>query len=334
MLSDKRVILVAWIVGALVPWCLAQDVPKEPEKSEEPQESVFGGPQFEESEILVVELAHTWCSQVRTGLSQLKLPLRASCAGDTRVILQAPAEVLKHVREEVIPKIDVPDTMRASGEVAYIPLGHHPTEALLDLLHTAAPSKRARIAVDETNRLLVVHATDEEITAIRKVIQHVDRPAHSLTAYFFFIRAEVGVDFDPEYADLPEILLPVAKVLRENAFGVPTLLGSVILTVNEGQRFEQETVLQDTDTEWVGDQLRFLVRGMGRLNVEEELVQLQVEALVQGKYRTEEEIGGETKFDVSTTVAAKLGDFVVLGAGPATTAKGNAIAVAVRVVQN
>ena len=331
MLMEKRIILAALILGTLAPWCLAQNVPEEPEK---PRESIFARSHFDESEVLVIELAHASCVSVRNALNELSLPLQAACAADSTVILQAPPEVLERVRKEVIPRIDVPDAMPTSRTTAYIQLGHHPTGDLMGLLRTAAPGRHTRVAIDEVNRLLVVHGTEEDISAIREVIRHVDRPAHSLTVFFYFIRADVGVDFDPEYSDLPKGLLPVARSLRENGFGVPTLLGSVILTVNEGQPFEQDSILQTTAPEGIGDQLRFLVSGIARLNVEEELVQLKVEALVEGKYVNDEAVGGETEFEVSTTVGAKLDTFVVLGAGPATTAKGNAVAVAVRVTRN
>ena len=63
-------------------------------------------------------------------------------------------------------------------------------------------------------------------------------------------------------------------------------------------------------------------------------VQMEVEANVRGNYQIPPAVEGRTLFELNTTLAVKLGDYVVLAAAPASSASGSAIAIVVSVTAN
>ena len=324
-MSIRKTLVCAVILGSFAPLVFAQ------KPTEQPAER---GARFENTETAVVPLSHGWCGEISKALRELGLPVRSSCGSATMLILHGPAEQVEKVRDQLIPLMDRPDVSRESEANAFIQLAHQPTEDLLALLHTAAPGRTTRIALDELSRMLVVHASEAEIDAIRQLVEQVDKPTESLIVYAYFIRAGIESDADPEDNELPRTLAPVAKTLAESGFGEMTLMAPVMVTVDEGRVFQQESVLKTQGKDGVGDDLRFLVEGIAHLDSENGIVQLEVKAAAQGKYTNSDLSGGGTEFEVSTTVVAKVGAYVILAAAPASTADGDAIAVAVRITRD
>ncbi len=111
-------------------------------------------------------------------------------------------------------------------------------------------------------------------------------------------------------------------------------MSPVIISVEEGRAFEQQSLLRTDDGQGVADELRFQVQGRARLNGGSRIVQLEVEANVYGEYQTAPTVEHDTHFELRTTMAVKLGDYVVLAAAPASSASGSAIAVVVSVTAN
>ena len=78
------------------------------------------------------------------------------------------------------------------------------------------------------------------------------------------------------------------------------------------------------------DDLEFSVEGTARLSVGGDDAWLTVRGRVSGKYIRKQGADGETYFELDTTVATKLGNYVILAAAPSSTASGDAVALVVR----
>ena len=324
-MTIRKTFALAAILGGIAPLGFAQ------EPTDQPAEQRT---RFDNADTAVVPLSHGWCSELSKALRELGLPLRSSCGSATMLILHGPAEHVAEVRDQLIPLMDRPDVSRESEANAFIQLAHQPTEDLLDLLHTAAPGRYTRIALDELSRMLVVHASEPELDAIRRLVEQIDKPTRSMNVQAYFIRAGIEGEAKPENDELPRTLAPVAETLAESGFGEVSLMAPVVVMVDEGRLFRQESVLKTQGNDGVGDDLRFLVEGIAHLDSENGIVQLEVKAAAQGKYTNSDLSGGGTEFEVSTTVVAKVGAYVILAAAPASTADGDAIAVAVRVTHD
>ncbi len=121
----------------------------------------------------------------------------------------------------------------------------------------------------------------------------------------------------------------VEPVMHENGFGDLALLATIMITVDESRQFRQESTLRAVHGDDV-DELKFAVRGDVHLDAGGNVAQLDMRADVIGEYSNEEHMG-ETAFEVNTALAAKLGGYAILAAGPSSTANGNAIALVLRV---
>ena len=108
-------------------------------------------------------------------------------------------------------------------------------------------------------------------------------------------------------------------------------MAPVIISVEEGRPFEQQSLLRTSDGKGAADELRFHVQGRARLNGDSRIVQLEVQANVYGEYQTAPTVEHDAHFELHTTMAVKLGDYVVLAAAPSSSASGSAIAVVVSV---
>lgn len=282
----------------------------------------------------VVALTHLDAHALARTLGKLHLPVRVSPTDNNRILLYGSSARVNDVIE-LIGELDVPEASEeGAADIHFIPLGQYPPGELLALIETVATSYSTRVAMDEVNGMLVVQGGEREIARIRRLVEAVDKPSQSVTIYFYFIRASIGSDFDPEDHDLPKALAPVARTIIENGFGDPSLLATVIVTVDEGRRFEQKARLQGTTDNKVTEVLEFSVSGAARLQPNRDLVQIELSVVVEGGYSEGEETflsAGETVFSMKTAVATKLGGYVVLAAGPGSTATGNAIVLVIQV---
>ncbi len=281
----------------------------------------------------VISLTHANAHAVGEALEALELNVAVGVASDTMLILRGNEQVIRHFQAELIPQLDVPDGMGDELNTAFIPLGRVPGQGFIDLLRAAAPGRRTRIALDKTSRLLVVHATEGELKAIRRVVDAVSKPPASLTLSFYFIRGRIGAD-EGKQAALPKSLDAVGRTLLANGFSDLSLMSPVIISVEEGRAFEQQSLLRTDDGQGAADELYFHVQGRARLDGDGKIVQMEVEANVQGEYQTDYTDEHDAHFELHTTMVAKLGDYVVLAAAPSSSASGSAIAVVVTVTAN
>ena len=166
--------------------CLAQD--GLPERSEQ------AAPVQYQPYTAVVSLAHANAHEVGEAIELLQVIRTVAVASDTMLILRGSEPSIRYVQTGLLQQLDVPDGMSDEVNTAFIPLDRVPGQGFIDLLHAAAPGRRTRIALDETSRLLVVHATEGELEAIRRVVDKANKPPASLTLSFYFIRGRIGAE--------------------------------------------------------------------------------------------------------------------------------------------
>lgn len=282
-----------------------------------------------------LRLSHSESNAVVAAIKTLELPVLVAAAGPNMIVLRgSPADVQK-AAQMVTTYLDLPGTTGVSEQsTAFISVGIENTADLVDLVHAVVHTPWARVALDEVNRMLVVRASEEDIAAVRRLIEEIDRPRESLTAHFYFIRATIGGKSATGEVNLPPALQPVAKTLTDNGFGNPSLMAPITVVAHGSREFDSDSTLRldgDLDAE---NQLNFSVRGVARLEPDGETVQLTVDAGMYGQYGDEDEGGPyDTNFSVDTTIAMKLDSYVILAASPSSTAGGNAVALVVRVTK-
>jgi hypothetical protein len=282
----------------------------------------------------LVELAHANAHAVKVALKELGLRTAAASTDDNRLLLHGTQDAIDKATA-LIEQLDVPGAGGSKSVTELIQLDHYPHDDLVHLLQAVVPRGRAEFAVDRLNRLLVARAGESDLSTIRRLVETLDRQPQSLTVHLFFIRGTIGGATDAPAEGFPAGLKPVAETLTRNGFGAPSLVAPMIVATDEGESFESQSRFQTTDADGAAaDRLDFFVRGHARLQSATGVVQLRIEAAMQGDYTTGHGAAAVANFEVDTTIAAKLGSFVILAASPSSTAQGDAIALAVRVTQD
>ncbi len=286
----------------------------------------------------VIELAHLDAYEAAHAIGELPLPVSAVGMGETKLVLSGTSKDIQRVLEDLITPLDVPTAGGSSKMITeFLPLAGIRTDDLMSALRTVTTGTPTRLAIDEINRMLVVRGTSDAIAEIKGLLAQLEKPVKSLTLHFSFIRTSIGKRDTTDLAPLPNALKPVAKTLEENGFANPSLMAPVVVVANEGQRFESESALRTVyDEQALEENLVFTVTGGARLQEDRNLVHLNVDAKIQGEYLDESEgiANGEAHFHAATTIAAKLGSYVILAAAPGSTARGDTIALVVRVTAN
>jgi hypothetical protein len=184
--------------------------------------------------------------------------------------------------------------------------------------------------------MLVATAGAPAMEAVRQLVEKLDRPPESLTVHLFFLRSRIGKATDTSGKELPAAgLRQVVVALAQNGFADPKLVAPVVVTTDEDQWFESSSRHQPCGECPVTEDLSFYVRGRARLQSAEDIVQVNINAVMKGKYQDSGTLAaGDVNFEVNTTIATELGNYVILAAAPSSTAQGDAIALAVKVTRD
>ncbi len=302
--------------------CFAQEPSKPPAQ---PSNRADAG----DRTLKVVTLKHADANSVVSTLKQLDVPLSASATGPQTVVLRgSPAEVQK-VIDTLIAAIDVPGVVGGSARSPeVIPVRHYPIKEVGGLVRSVA--QRASLAIDETRHTIVVDGTEEERRAIREVLKQIDWPTRSAKVHLYFLRGAIGGASSEKEMQLPADLLPVGKTLAQNGFGRLSLIAPIVIGVEEGQRFESKGRLHLDGDAAAADDLTFNVEGVVRLASGADDAWLTLRGRMLGKYSRNKDAEEETVFELDTSVATKLGNYVILAAAPSSTASGDAVALVVR----
>ncbi len=278
----------------------------------------------------VIDLARANPRWFCHALGQMKLGVRCQEISNQRLVLGGSRKDVTRVMEDLLPKLDV--ARATSLQARSIRLSKYPPRKIEVLLRNLATSELARIAVDESNRTLIVQGNDEDFALVQQLVEWVDRPTEALTLHFYFIRAAVGGGAGGATGSLPENLQPILGTMAANGFGAMNLLATIMIRADEGSHFQQSSTLRSEGGD-EAEELGFSVGGEARLDANGSAVQLEVEAAVFGEGFTAEN-QRNTQFEVETSVALNLNGYAILAAGPGSTADGNALAIVVRVTKN
>ncbi len=281
--------------------------------------------------VQAINLTHAAVEDVAEAIRVLNLPVRVAPASENRLLVRgAPADV-KVVLEQVVGKVDTPASATTRSTVEYIPLSHASTETIVPLLEAVAPGPFGRhFALDPASNLLVVNAPADTVATIRKLVQTVDKPAESLHMHFLFLRAKIGTSA-AEPTDVPKELVPAVKALQQSGFSNVTLVAPVGIHARDGARFESQSTLNVSGKEGQTGDLRFELEGTPHLAPDGTTVQLNLHAVVSGRYAAPPAEQKHTWFELKSSIAAKLDSYVILAAAPSSTTEGDAIVLAVRV---
>ncbi|MHC5109312.1 MAG: secretin N-terminal domain-containing protein [Planctomycetota bacterium] len=277
-----------------------------------------------------IELQHVHPRSVVASISALGLPLAADQVSDTHVVLRGRDKDIESFTKEILPQLDRPGDNVIVPEPLFIRLSQLDARVLVDMIMNIRQSDRTRAAIDKKSGTVVVRGTKRDLAMVRQLVEEIDRPAASLTAHFYFIRGTIGASGDEGAASLPAKLAGVAKAMKENGFGNLNLLSIMIVSVNEGKVFEQQSHHHLADGEHIRESLDLTIEGRAGLDTANGIAHLDIAAAIRGDYSTLED-GGETAFEVDTSIAAKLGGYAILAAGPGASVGGNALAVVVHV---
>lgn len=326
MIPVNRIVFAAamgLLPHLLVRACFAQEPPK-PAATPPTNRAEAGGPTLK-----VVTLKHADAHSVDATLKQLDVPLSSSVTGPQTIVLRGDPPEIQKVIDTLIAAVDVPGvTGKSARSPEVIPVRHYPIKEVGGLVRSVA--QRASLAIDETRHTIVVDGTEEERRAIREVLKQIDWPTRSAKVHFFFLRAGIGGTASEKETPLPPDLQPIAKTLVHNGFARLSLIAPIVIGVEEGQRFESKTRLHLGEEAAGHDDLQFSVEGVVRLASGADDAWLTLRGRMVGKYSRIKDAEAETVFELETSVATKLGNYVILAAAPSSTASGDAVALVVR----
>jgi Bacterial type II/III secretion system short domain len=228
---------------------------------------------------------------------------------------------------KLAPLIAELDTTAAgeSWKSAIIEVRHRGVEEVADLVRTAAEGiSPLRVSAAPSDQMLLVTGSPEGVAAAEELVSRIDKPVPSVAMSFFFVRGTVGgAEVSPVSKDLPAGLRDVAKALGESGVGGVSLLAPLSTRSSEGAEFRAGGYLDAPD----GRGLQFSVEGMvHRSDRTDETCRLTLRGRVSQTAK-----GKRTIFDIETTLAVKLGDYVVLASAPGKSEHGDILALIVRV---
>ena len=280
----------------------------------------------------VVALKHADAHSVVSALNQLGVPMSASAAGPQTVVLGGHPTDVQKVIDTVISAIDVPSVAGGSARSAeIIPVRHYPIKEIGGLAWNVAP--KAKLGIDEVRRTIVVNGTEDEKRAVRELLKQIDWPTRSAKVHLYFLRGAIGGATSEKELQLPADLLPIGKTLAQNGFSRLSLIAPIVIGVEEGQRFVSKGRIQ-LDGDAAADDLTFNVEGVVRLAAGGDDASLTLRGRMDGEYSRNKDkdtrTDAKTIFELDTSVATKLGNYVILAAAPSSTASGDAVALVVR----
>jgi len=320
----NRYVFLAWVIASvLLPAAIAQE---QPERRLPPLP--------EDWATRVVNLAHLDAYEAAGAIEKLRLSATAAAMSETTLVLRGTPDALKMIVDDMLTALDMPkDAGSSRMETVLLPLGNIRTETLMPALSTVTRGTSTRVAIDEATRVLVIRGTSDAIAEMKTLVEQLDKPSQPLTLQFFFIRANVKDIEEDEATPLPSALASVGKVLKDNGLRNPSLITPIIVVAEQGQEFKSDSLLRAVyDEGTLEESLSFEVSGRAGLQSKDNRVHVDVRARIRGNYV---DVGGgvaagDTHFDASTMIAAKLGSYTVLAAAPSSTALGDTIALVIR----
>ncbi len=232
-----------------------------------------------------------------------------------------------------------PVSAKYAAEAVVLSLDHRKAMDIASLLNPIFSG--ARIVADDGSQQLLVTANAAQIAEIIRMVQSLDRleraeprglSVKTLSVAVDFIRATVGAKGAGE---LPENLQGVNAALRKNGLGDAKVFGHLMVRTQEDEQFESNGVVRSGKDD---SNLSFL-RIRGNAEMIDGRVQLQITSLLNVPItQTSRDREGKTRttisyeeFGLTTTTTVPLGDYLVLGAMPASTEDSDTILMVIHI---
>ena len=232
-----------------------------------------------------------------------------------------------------------PVSAKYAAEATVIALDYREAMEIAELLNPIFSA--ARIVADYGSQQLLVTANAAQIAEIARMVQSLDRPeraeprglpAKTLSVTVDFIQATVGAKGT---GDLPENLQGVGAALRKNGLGDAKIYGHLMVRTQEDQEFESNGVVRSSRE---GVPVSF-VRARGTAKLVDGRAELQITSILGVPFpQTRADKAGKPytkyayeEFGLTTTTTVPLGDYLVLGAMPASTGESDTILMVIQI---
>ncbi|MCH8853088.1 MAG: hypothetical protein IID41_10610 [Planctomycetes bacterium] len=264
----------------------------------------------------------------------------AAVEGNNTLIIRDTPERLEQLADLFAQMAEYePVSAKYAAEAVVLSLDHRKAMDIARLLNPIFSG--ARIVADDGSQQLLVTANAAQIAEIIRMVQSLDRPERAeprglsvktLSVTVDFIRATVGAKGAGE---LPENLQGVNAALRKNGLGDAKVYGHLMVRTQEDEEFESNGVVRFGED----DSALSVLRIQGNAEMIDGQVQLRIESSLRVPFtRTRQDREGKTRtttsyeeFSVTTTTTVPLGDYLVLGAMPASTEDSDTILMVIHI---
>jgi hypothetical protein len=218
--------------------------------------------------------------------------------------------------DQVVNLLDDMDKMAPVESVEHVELIRVRNRDLNELIGQLLQCVRdCRIAGDNATGQLLVKGPANEIELVRRLVGELDQPCRAVQLTFDFLRVSYEPGSEEAQGErVPDRLAGVQEALLRSGATQVAYLGGTVVQSTEGVGFGSEG-----DQSAEGPMFDYKING--RLNFIEgdDVVRLQIEAEVRRALRGEERnrLRWENRFDVTSTLNARIGEAVVLATAPA-----------------
>lgn len=294
-----------------------------------------------ETVLRVIALQHVLADRVVGALQEIGYGSAAAApSGNALVVRGSPQDVA--AIEELVRSMDVPgEKKQPSAEIVkkMISLSHARARELAELLSQVSV-RALQCGVDVRTNSLVVVGTAEDVESAAQLARELDRPASAmgdrgagghgaLKLEFIFLRGSLkSAKGDGGGDKLPESLQGVAEALADNGFYDLQMMAPIHLVADPAARFEQRTRI---GLENEPGELVVSVRGAANYGLEG-TVDVSIDTEVTGSFGRADRPAVSTSmvFKLQTTLATRLGDYLVVAAAPASNPWSDGLVLVVR----
>lgn len=245
-------------------------------------------------------------------------------SNNTLIIRNTP-ETLDEIAQMLDQMSEIAPQVSAYARAQVYTVQHHNVDQIADMLSEVF--RHCKIIPDSDSGKLLVSGSAAEVERIYMLMMELDEPGprtrhrtipRTLSITVDFIQATVGGDS----GYLPENLQMVGEALLKNGLGDAEIYGHLMVRTQENEEFESNGVVRSDED----DSAVSFLRIRGNAEVIDGQVQLHIESNLQvpiTQTRRDREGNAHTTtsyedFGLSTTTTVPLGDYLVLGAMPAS----------------
>jgi hypothetical protein len=298
----KRFYVIALALLMYAPNLVAQETTERSTERRRPTEN----PVFE-----VVPLSNLELDEAAALIKQLEPRVRVSRSESIHaVVLRGDRKSLEDV-VGLLNRLEGMASDQGAQRLEILTLHNRNIDEIMDQLLTTVED--SVIAGDEATGKIIVRGPEREIDLVKRLLDELDLPQRTVKLTFYFLLASQHDDEESTSQHLPPKLSGVWEALRRSGAKSATYLGKTEVQCAEAEGFSTRSVQRD-ETE----ALRYALEGEVSFTEDADVLRLYVDAEVthiSAAESTSEELRDE--FAVESTLAARIGEMVVLASAPA-----------------